>query len=64
MFEKLTVKLSYSTAYHPQTDGQSERNNQTLKIALRFQICHDTSYGQLNWLGILPKIQKGLHNSW
>ena len=64
MFKKLGVKLLYSTAYHPQTDGQSERSNQTLEIALRFQISHDTSYGQLNWPGILPNIQRGLNNSW
>ena len=64
MFKKLGVKLLYSTAYHPQTDGQSERSNQTLEIALRFQISHDTSYGRVNWPGILPKIQRGLNNSW
>ncbi len=28
----------YSTAYHPQTDGASERTNQTVKIAIRFWI--------------------------
>ena len=36
LFEKLGVKLLYSTAYHPQTDGSSERTNQTVEIALRF----------------------------
>ncbi len=30
----------------------------------RFQISHDTSYGQVNWPGILPKIQRQLNNSW
>ncbi len=63
IFKKLGVKLLYSTAFHPQTDGQSERSNQTLEIALRFQISHDTSYGRVNWPGILPKIQRGLNNS-
>ena len=28
----------YSTAYHPQTDGASEKTNQTVKIAIRFWI--------------------------
>ena len=36
LFEKLQVKLLYSTAYHPQSDGQSERTNQTTEIMLRF----------------------------
>jgi len=27
MFEKLGVQLTYSTAYHPQTNGQFERTN-------------------------------------
>ncbi len=36
LFEKLGVGLMYSTAYHPQTDGSSERTNQTVEIVLRF----------------------------
>lgn len=38
IFKQLGVKLLYSTAYHPQTDGQSERTNQTVEIALQFYI--------------------------
>ena len=38
LFEQLRVKLLYSTAYHPQTDGMSERTNQTVEIALRHHI--------------------------
>ena len=36
LFDMLRVKLLYSTAYHPQTDGSSERTNQTVEIAIRF----------------------------
>lgn len=44
MFKKLGVKLLYSTAYYPQTNGQSKRSNQILEITLYFQISHNISY--------------------
>lgn len=36
LFEKLVVKLLYSTAYHPQTNGISKKTNQIVEINLRF----------------------------
>ena len=36
LFDKLGVKLLYSTAYHPQTDRSSKHKNQTIETALRF----------------------------
>ena len=54
LFAKLGVNLLYSTAYHPQTDGSSERINQTVKIALWFFVhaMEDLSC----WPKVLPQI--------
>jgi hypothetical protein len=37
LFRRLDTKLLVSTAWHPQTDGLSERKNQTTEIAIRHQ---------------------------
>ena len=61
LFARLGVKLLYNTSYHPQTDGSSERTNQTVEIALRFyiQALEDPSL----WLEVLTRIQSILNNT-
>lgn len=43
------TKLLYSTAYHPQTDGQTERVNQCLEMYLRSAV-HDSPKQWRSWL--------------
>ena len=61
LFKRLDVALLYSTAYHPQTDGSSERTNQTVEIAMRFYV--NTLREKSSWPKILPRIQALLNNS-
>jgi hypothetical protein len=50
LYKLLGIKLATSTAYHPQTDGQTERVNQELEGYLRIF----TSRRQDNWDDLLP----------
>ena len=55
----LGTKHKMSTAYHPQTDGQTERTNQTIEQYLRAYI----NYEQDNWVKLLPMAQFAFNNS-
>ena len=61
LFARLRVKLLYSTAYHPQTDGSSERTNQTVEIALRFFV--HVLEDPFLWPEMLPRIQSIFNNT-
>jgi hypothetical protein len=51
LVKALGTKLNYSTAYHPQTDGQSERVNQCLEQYLRCAV-QDNPRQWRKWLGL------------
>lgn len=55
----LGVQHKLSTAYHPQTDGQTERLNQVLEQYLRCYVnnCQD------NWVSLLPVAQVAYNQS-
>jgi hypothetical protein len=50
---QLEIKQNISTAYHPQTDGQSEKTNQHVETALRIFCNHQ----QNDWAEFLPMVQ-------
>jgi hypothetical protein len=59
LFKLMGTKLSMSTSYHPQTDGQSERANRTLEEMLRAY----TSARQDDWDTVLTSAEFAYNNS-
>jgi hypothetical protein len=55
----LQVKRGLSTAFHPQTDGQTERQNQTIEAYLRIYC----SYHQDDWVDLLPMAEYAYNNA-
>jgi hypothetical protein len=53
IYNALGIQYKYSTAYHPQTDGQAERTNQIAEQVLR-KIVNDE---QDNWSSLLPMVE-------
>jgi len=60
LMQKLGTELRMSTAYHPETDGQTERTNRTLEQYLR----HYTSAAQDDWNKYLASAEYCLNASW
>jgi hypothetical protein len=56
---QLQIDQNISTAYHPQTDGQSEQSNQWLEQYLQIY----SNFQQDDWAQWLP-ITQYVHNSW
>ncbi|KID83641.1 pol polyprotein [Metarhizium guizhouense ARSEF 977] len=59
LMAQLGTNHKLSTAYHPQTDGQTERLNQTLEQYLRCYI----NYQQDDWVTWLPTAQLAYNSS-
>jgi len=57
---KLEIERRLSTAFHPQTDGQSERTNDILEQYLRAYI----NYQQDDWSGYLPLAEFAYNNGY
>ena len=59
LWSYLGTKLAMSTAYHPQTDGQTERANRTLEDSLRSYV----QYNQKDWDDHLDALEIAYNNS-
>jgi hypothetical protein len=59
LFQSLGTSTKFSTAFHPQTDGQTERVNQILEQYLRCMI----SYQQDDWIKFLPMAEFAYNNT-
>jgi hypothetical protein len=55
----LGIKPRMSTAFHPQTDGQTERLNQTIEAYLRSFVNHEMD----DWVDLLPMAEFAYNNS-
>ena len=55
----LNMKLHFTSGYHPEGDGQTERTNQTLEQYLRIYC----NYQQDNWDGLLPITEFAFNNA-
>jgi len=57
--ELLGIRPRMSTAFHPQTDGQTERLNQTIEAYLRAFVAKE----QDDWVSVLPMAEFTYNNS-
>jgi len=62
LFKRTNTRLALTTAYHPQADGQSERTNQTVEVALRCFLSEGTK-GLSEWDELLPEVEYALNTS-
>lgn len=59
LMDQMGIKQKLSTSFHSQTDGQTERTNQTIEQYLRCYL----NYQQDNWVSLLPMTQFAFNNS-
>ena len=59
LLDLLGIKANRSSAFHPQTDGQTERMNSVLEQYLRMYV----DYQQTDWASLLPLAEFSYNNS-
>ena len=58
LISTIGTKLKMSTAYHPETDGQTKKTNQLMEVYLRYYV----NVKQNNWVSLLPITQLAHNN--
>ncbi|QRW25577.1 Retrotransposable element Tf2 protein [Rhizoctonia solani] len=59
LYQRLGVKPAFSSAYHPESDGQTERVNQFIEFYLRSYVAAD----HLDWATWLPLAEYAYNNA-
>ncbi|QRW26785.1 Retrotransposable element Tf2 protein [Rhizoctonia solani] len=59
LYQRLGVRPSFSSAYHPESDGQTERVNQFIEFYLRSYVAAD----HLDWASWLPLAEYAYNNA-
>ena len=59
LWKILGCKTAFSSAFHPQTDGQMERHNCTIEQVVR-ALGHEH---ELSWLEAIPLVEMALKNA-
>lgn len=60
LWRVFNTRLMMTTAYHPQSDGQSERTNQEVELAIRY---HVAEHPDEPWIDVLPSLQWNLNGA-
>lgn len=60
LFQAIGTQLCFSTAYHPQTDGQTERVNQVIEDILRAYCSREPT----KWIQFLPLVEFSYNSSY
>lgn len=60
LWKAFGIRLQMTTAYHPQADGQSERKNQDVELALRYYVAE---HPDSDWVDVLPALQWNLNSA-
>jgi RNase H-like domain found in reverse transcriptase/Reverse transcriptase (RNA-dependent DNA polymerase)/Integrase zinc binding domain/Chromo (CHRromatin Organisation MOdifier) domain len=58
LLQKCRIKSHMTAAYHPSADGQAERTNQSVEIAMR---CILTGNYEEHWPEVIPEVERNLN---